>query len=701
MSSGKREAGYHVEGSVEVTRGRPLLTSCGYIVYTTRMKLLKGALGVAVLSCLAVAESVPLWRQKGLLPELEWDGKSNDPYPADYSDRFLPAGLADEPQPDARVEYRNGLPKILLNGEVIDPIINQSDVNYKFGLNQRRKMQMMGIRLNQIIFRKFDFEVKPGVYDFGRMGAYVRRLLKYVPEARILAAIELELPKWTLAHTESHIAYADGPAEGIRVDDHRGRAIRPSSASAEYRAEVKHFFEELGKYIAEQPWGKRIVAVRPSWGIYKEWHVYGMYHGPDCGPAMTAAFRRFRNGRHANENVPTMEERTSTEPFFFDPSKHQSVVDYYVCLAQETADLLVWTARAAKKSLPGRLVGVYYGYVLTVHPPEGATVMVDKVLASGAVDFMSNPAMYTAASRLAGGSYYLRSIPETFHRYGKLMVIEDDMRHYHIGPFTPEHRKITTANPREAEMTTRRNMLNAWFDGCGIQFLDCNARRGERIFTHDAPEILQAICDVRDLEPVLGPRPFDSGNRTAIVVDWRQRLLRPSNQHEAHNLVYVNAMVGYYASGVPADLMTLDDFLAKPDDSYDAVVFLNVFSAFGKTNELLQRRVSKKGFKARWILQSAVGSAADDVLDKVPTTGDEWRSLLTSIGSPAFAPPGHYVRRHGDRLMFHTGKAGRWTLTPTGYAGAHEVFSNKDYAGQSFEVKTDGPDTLLFLLKRK
>ena len=51
--------------------------------------------------------------------------------------------------------------------------------------------------------------------------------------------------------------------------------------------------------------------------------------------------------------------------------------------------------------------------------------------------------------------------------------------------------------------------------------------------------------------------------------------------------------------------------------------------------------------------------------------------------------------------MFHTGKAGRWILTPTGYVGAHEVFSNKDYAGQSFEVETDGPDTLLFLLKRK
>jgi len=306
---------------------------------------------------------------------------------------------------------------------------------------------------------------------------------------------------------------------------------------------------------------------------------------------------------------------------------------------------------------------------------------VDKVLASGAVDFMSNPAMYTAASRRAGGAYYARAIPETFRRYGKLMLIEDDMRHYLIGPFTPGHKKITTADPREAEATTRRNMLNTWFDGCGIQFLDCNSRREERVYTHDSPEILQAICDVRDLGPVLGPRPEDSGNRTAVVVDWRQRFLRPSNTPGAHNAVYVGAVEGYYASGVPADLMTLDDFLAKPDDRYDSAVFLNVFSAAGETKERLRRRVGKKGFKARWFLRSALGAAADDVLAKVPTKGDEWRGLL--------------------RMMFHTGKAGRWTLTTPGYAGAHEVFTGRDYGGASFDVETDGPGTFVFLLRRE
>ena len=52
-------------------------------------------------------------------------------------------------------------------------------------------------------------------------------------------------------------------------------------------------------------------------------------------------------------------------------------------------------------------------------------------------------------------------------------------------------------------------------------------------------------------------------------------------------------------------------------------------------------------------------------------------------------------------MMFHTGKAGRWTLTPAGYGGAHEVFSGRDYVGSSFEIEADAPGTFMFLLRRK
>ena len=37
----------------------------------------------------------------------------------------------------------------------------------------------------------------------------------------------------------------------------------------------------------------------------------------------------------------------------------------------------------------------------------------------------------------------------------------------------------------------------------------------------------------------------------------------------------------------------------------------------------------------------------------------------------------------------------------SGYDGAHEIFSGRDYRGASFDVETDGPDTLIFKLKQE
>ena len=100
-----------------------------------------------------VVETLPIWQRKGLLPKLEWNCNTVDPNPAESSDCYLPPGLADEPMLDVRIAYRDGLPKISIDGVFVELILNMSDVNCKFGLNQAAKMDAMGITLNQIIFR--------------------------------------------------------------------------------------------------------------------------------------------------------------------------------------------------------------------------------------------------------------------------------------------------------------------------------------------------------------------------------------------------------------------------------------------------------------------------------------------------------------------------------------------------------------------
>lgn len=619
------------------------------------------------------------------------------------SDTSWASKYAAEPDPEAKIVYVDGMPKISLNGKLYAPEFNQSGVDNDYRTNAVVKMASLGININQLTLRPAEYEKASGDYTFSVFDEKVRRLLEVNPDARILLLVRMEFPKWLAAHPSERIEYANGPVVE-QGDDLTDRIARPSPASRVYRAEVRRFLEMLGEYICSKPWGKRVVAVRPSWGVYTEWHMYGFYEGPDIGPAMTAAFHRWKNGLYANENPPTMSERIDKEdPFFLDRSKHQKVIDFYECQANEVTDCLLEVAHTTKKAFPGRLVGMYYGYVMTTHSPEGANVMLDNVLSSPDVDFLSNPADYAADSRLAGGAYYHRTIPSTFRRYGKLAMIEDDMRHYHIYDYV-QLKGLCTRTAREAEMTTRRNWLNPYFDGCGIQILDPERGIDIRPFNMDTPPVWRAIGETKRVLGKIGARPDVSGNDVAVVVDWRERLRRSTAEAGVFELVYKLSMIGLYASGVPFDLMTLDDFLALPPDRYRKVVFLNVIAPEGEMQDELKRRVSASGFKSAWLVSCPfpLPSSAAKVYDtsSLPKGGDVWRQVLVDLGAVPIAPVGNYVRRHGNVLMFHTGKAGTYKLSlPEGMSKVRELYSGRKYKASELTLQTDGPDTFLFIAK--
>ena len=606
-------------------------------------------------------------------------------------------GLRNEPAPDVRIVYTNGLPKISLNGELIEPEFNQSEIDNLYRLNGAVKMDSLGIPIHQLAFSTGEYEKESGVYDFTVFDTKVRTLLDAVPNARVLMLVRMEFPKWLAEHPEARIGYSDGSVTS-GGDDLSDRVARPSPASSAYHDEVRRFLTQLGAYVASQPWANRVVALRPCWGIYTEWHMYGMYHGPDVGPAMMDAFHRWKDGKYAGQAAPTMSERLSDDVFFLNDG-HEKTIDFFECQATEIANLMLEVAKTTKTAFPGRLVGTYYGYVLTQQTPEGANVMLDKVLASPHIDFISNPADYTATSRLAGGAYYHRTVPSTCHRYGKLVMLEDDMRHYHIYDAIKSLTGLCTRNEREAEMTTRRNWLNRYFDGCGLQMLDPEYKC-DHTFSMDAPPILRAIHDTKRILDRLPARADDSGNNTAVVVDWRTRLRCSSKTTYAGDLVYRHSMEGIYASGVPVDIMTLDDFLAQPADRYRKAVFLNVVAPEGEMREALRVRVSASDFRSVWLIRCPFdlpdSSRTLFKMDALPLGQEQWRTILTSLGAEPVAPAGHYVRRHGNVIMFHTGAAGRYEVSfPPAVTKVRELYSDRVYDAQNLMLETDGPDTLV------
>ena len=123
----------------------------------------------------------------------------------------------------------------------------------------------------------------------------------------------------------------------------------------------------------------------------------------------------------------------------------------------------------------------------------------------------------------------------------------------------------------------------------------------KRPFSMDTPPVLQAIADTQRVLGQIGARPEDSGNEVAVVVDWRERLRCSNVETFTHALVYTHSLPGLYASGVPFDFMSLDDFLAQPAGRYRKAVFLNVFAPEGELRTALQQRVSASDFKSVWL----------------------------------------------------------------------------------------------------
>ena len=161
-----------------------------------------------------------------------------------------------------------------------------------------------------------------------------------------------------------------------------------------------------------------------------------------------------------------------------------------------------------------------------------------------------------------------------------------------------------------------------------------------------------------------------------------------------------------YASGVPFDFMSLDDFLAKPASRYRKAIFLNVFAPEGDMKTTLQQRVSASDFKSVWLfhcpfsLSSSQAKVRD--INNMPyhvTNPTVWRDLLTWMGATPIAPLGHCVRRHGDVTMFHTGTTGAHVLTfPSGVEKVCELYSGREYTltNSQLTIESDGYGTWVF-----
>ena len=682
----------------------------------------------------------------------------------------LPASLESEPEPQAKIVYSGTKPKISVNGKLHDPLLflfsNNNKYPNQYNDNMVLKAARLGFKIYQLTISDLAFYKSDGQYDFSSIDSQVKRLLHLEPDALLMVHIAYSrMEKWCRQNPDERMEYAAGPVENSCYDERIGRPLRPSAASEKFKSEISNNIRSFAGYIKSQLWGKRVIAVRVSYGIYTEWHSYGMYNAPDTGKAMTGAFRKYLKNKYKDTAalqkawhskdvtfdtaaVPSQSERSRKNVFFLDPVKDRKVLDYYDCHANIIADLMLFMAKNVKENLPGRLCGAYYGYIFSTHPPEGANVLLDKVLSSPHIDFLCNPPPYTAISRQAGGDYMHRTVPATFRRFGKLVILEDDSRFHHIAKYSES---FVTRSARESRMTVRRNICGAVFDSCGIQLADPLPGSGSRPGAFDDVDVLDAMRESFATVSAIAPLPAESGNDMAVVIHYPERLRHDGSPISTELLasLYVDTLPRLNRAGVAFDLLTLQDFLAKKQN-YKTVLFLNAFSLSPAERNAVKAKIRHPGVTAIWmvapgcvtdegisdaamselvgidlagagvipavrvtdpkVLQLKYGAVIKTLSDnsramfisKPLVSWTQWQELFRQAGVHIYTAPGSYFRRHGNLFMLHTGKSGRHTVTlPEEMKGRKvvELFSGKEYPIENIRMHTQGSNTWLFQIK--
>ena len=677
------------------------------------------------------------------------------------------AGLEQESDPVARIVYRGHSPFVEINGRLHAPDFNICQTGDYYNESAIVRLARQGFDIVQLNFLAENFCRSDGSYDFSSVDKMVRRLLEIAPDAYVVVSPRFMMQFWIRTNMTERVGYAAGDPDPSAGDEFRERVLRPSPASDAFRALVVDMIKKLGQYVETRPWRKRLVGFRLSYGTYTEWCYFGMYEGPDNGPRMQEKFRAYMKAKRNVDDaeIPPLAARKHEDPGghdnsngdLLDPAEDRLVLDYYDCLINTMADFLLEMADAAKQAFPGRLVGAYYGYLYDDHPPEGATSLLDKVLSSPNVDILSCPAYYSKDGRRAGGSYVTRTIPSLFRRYGKLALLEDDSRFHHIRDWLQSQNDgqgMCTETPRETEMCMRRNMLNPFFDGGGIQLNDPITQSGSRPHAFDDPAVFRAITDTRAALAKAGVAASESGNEVAVVFSTREAIRRDGGKcsYFTWNL-YQTSLLYLNRSGIPFDLLSLEDYIDNPRD-YKVVMFLNAFYLTPDERRALVQRTRRPDMTAIWIgpaggvTDNGFDDAAMSALTGVTATGVARRSnivcsdldasrkyttnsvyyvktladgarsiivpempagtggvgpyvyaaLLKAGGARQYVEPGNYIRRHGDIYMFHTGtNVVHTTITlPEDVVKVRELFTGAEYDSNVIPIESDGPNTWLF-----
>ena len=523
--------------------------------------------------------------------------------------------LETETLPQCSVVYRKGKACINIGGQDFAPCYYNSynffEKETKFR-EQYENFDKMGFRLFGIGLSLHQRHWKAdGSIDFAEIDRLFQQALIMAPDGYFHFCISASsFPHWWLAkHPEELVGYATGPADQ-KQDDAIRNIVAPSYASDVWRKDLTDVISRIVKHIEASPYGKRVFAYRIDFGVYLEWHYFGMaYDMPDTGPAMTHAFRSWLKKHYANNDalqkawndttvtfdnaaVPNKTERRHKGAFTLrSPVADRKTCDYLTCMGEVVRDCLLACNRAAKEACNNRaLLGNYCGYFYHMSfPAEGWHLNNEEILDSPYVDFQVSPQCYGGLFRAIGGSQPARGLPETYRRRGKLSLMEADGR-THLAK-DDGHKYINT--PQESVAMLTRDFCQALALGCGFWYYDFGRAWYLDPAIQDCFKPMQEIrkldVDCKSVAEVLVIGDFE--NAIYSATDVPTPLLDISTSYQLKELSY---------SGAPFDSVSFADLASGQLRDYKIYIFLNCLHLTPEKRAVINR-LKNNGHTLVWL----------------------------------------------------------------------------------------------------
>ncbi len=423
--------------------------------------------------------------------------------------------------------------------------------------------------------------------------------------------------------------------------------------------------------------GKRIIGYMPTYGIYSEWHYYGMANDmPDTGIPMQHAFSQYLKDKYKtdkalqtawkdktvtldNARIPSAEARLARKNGeIFKNGTDCRVLDFDDCMALSVNRCQdFFNARA--KSSAGRpvLVGNYSGYFFGMqYPAVGWQTRTPEMLNSKSMDFQVSPIPY--ALRKSGDSAMPRGVFDSYPFHGKVPIMEADTR---------THLSVSSAGASSTCMKDTigqltREFCNAFTHGAAIWYYDFN------LGWYDHPEYLNLFTKLLDIWK-RDDIDVTRVSEVAVVCDFDSVPYHTSESNMNGNF-FTYCLISRNTNelnfiGAPNDTILMEDLISDQAPKYKFYLFLNLVHITSE-KEAAVRRLLSRGAKALFL-------CSPDLKGKLPTGAifsstpfvkrDELRTLASSAGVHIYCDdPDSLVFASRGFVGVHRKSAGTVTL---------------------------------------